>query len=272
MKGAGAKARFPGRGGMLRRGACAGAAMALLVAGAASAQAHFQVLLPSQDILAESGERRVDLELLFTHPMEGGPVMAMGEPVQFGVLAGGKKTSLKDSLKRHDSDGKARYSASYTVPVPGDYVFYLEPAPYWEPAEKKYIVHYTKVVVDYGSGDGWDARVGLPVEIEPLVRPYGLWTGNLFRGVVRKNDKPVPFAEVEVEWINDGSLHPPADPFITQVIKADAQGQFSYAMPRAGWWGFAALLEGDKPVKDPKGKPAAVEQGALIWVRATDMK
>ena len=135
------------------------------------------------------------------------------------------------------------------------------------------IIHYTKVVVDaFGAGEGWDADVGLPVEIAPLVRPYGLWTGNLFRGVVEKRGEPVPYAKVEVEWRNDGSLTPPSDPFITQVIKADANGVFSYAMPRAGWWGFAALLQGDIPMKNPDGREVPAEAGALIWVHARDMR
>lgn len=239
----------------------------------AAAQAHFQELLPSADIVPETGDRNVTLDLTFTHPMEGGPVMEMGKPAQFGVLVDGKKQDLKAQLKEvKRGENKTGYQASYKLGGPADYVFYVEPAPYWEPAEGKFIVHYTKVVVDFGSGEGWDKPVGLPVEIEPLVRPYGLWTGSLFRGVVRKNGKPVPFAEIEVEWKNDGTVKAPADPFITQVVKADASGQFSFAMPRAGWWGFAALLEGDKPMKSPEGKSVPVETGALIWVKTTDMK
>lgn len=238
-----------------------------------AAQAHFQEVLPSADIVPEDGERSVTLDLTFTHPMEGGPVMDMGQPVQFGVLAEGRKQDLKSQLKAvKRGENKTAYQASYKLGAPADYVFYLQPAPYWEPAEGKFIVHMTKVVVDFGSGEGWDQMAGLPAEIEPLVRPYGLWTGSLFRGIVRKNGKAVPFAEIEVEWKNDGSVTAPADPFITQVIKADASGQFAYAMPRAGWWGFAALLEGDKPMKSPDGKMAPVELGALIWVKATDMK
>jgi ABC-type Co2+ transport system, periplasmic component len=237
------------------------------------AQAHFQELLPSADIVPETGDRTVTLDLTFTHPMDGGPVMEMGRPAQFGVLVDGRKHDLTAALREVRRGGnKTAYQASYTLGEPADYVFYVEPAPYWEPAEGKFIVHYTKVVVDFASGEGWDKPVGLPVEIEPLVRPYGLWTGSLFRGVVRKNGTPVPFAEIEVEWKNDGSVTVPADPFVTQVIKADASGQFAFAMPRAGWWGFAALLEGDKPMKNPEGKPAPVETGALIWVKTTDMQ
>ncbi len=251
------------------------AALAILAAlsfGPTGAMAHFQELIPSSDIVTEAQDRSITLDLVFTHPMEGGPVMHMGEPARFGVLAGGKAVDLKPTLKPLSVDGRTTYRASYTLAEPGDHTFFVAPAPYWEPAEDKYIVHYTKVTVNFAAGDGWTDLVGLPVEIEPLVRPYGIWTGNLFRGVVRRNGAPVPFAEVEVEWRNDGSVTPPSDPFVTQVVKADASGVFAYAMPRAGWWGFAALVEGDRPMTAPDGRPVPVEEGALIWVRAVDMK
>ena len=180
---------------------------------------------------------------------------------------------LAASLKAGKRQEKTIWTAAWKPQQPGVGVFYVEPEPYWEPAEGKYIVHHAKVVVDAGAtGKDWDAMVGAPVEIEPLVRPTGLWTGNLFQGIVRKDGKPVPFAEIEVEYMNDGAIKPPNDAFITQVIKADANGVFTYAMPRAGWWGFAALLEADTKMKSPSGEDAPVELGALIWVKATDMR
>ena len=237
------------------------------------AAAHFQELIPSTEIIDRSSGPNVTLDLSFTHPMERGPVMPMGEPAAFGVLTADGRQDLKDRLEPVEVDGNVAYRAAFRVQHPGDYIFFVEPAPYWEPTEGVMIVHYTKTIVDaYGAEQGWDQMVGLPVEIDPLTRPYGLWTGNLFTGVVKKGGEPVPFAEIEVEWRNDGSVTPPADPFVTQVLKADAQGQFSYAMPRAGWWGFAALIEGDEPMPGPEGTPVPVEQGALIWVRARDMQ
>ncbi len=38
-----------------------------------------------------------------------------------------------------------------------------------------------------------------------------------------------------------------------------------------GWWGFAALVEADAPGKAPDGSEVPIEQGGLIWVKATDM-
>jgi cobalt/nickel transport protein len=247
--------------------------LGLALTSAAGAQAHFQALIPSPDILNADTGNRVVLDLRFTHPMEGGPLMDMAEPVRMWVLGPQGREDLKLSLRAVEVAGKRTYRLDYQVRQPGDYVFYVEPAPYWEPAEGVMIVHHTKVVVDgFGAEEGWDADLGLPVEIEPLVRPYGLWAGNLFSGVVKQAGKPVPFAEVEVEWRNDGSLTPPFDSYVTQVIKADGNGVFSYAMPRAGWWGFAALLEGDQPMTNPEGEEVPVELGALIWVYTRDMR
>lgn len=240
----------------------------LLAAGAA--QAHFQQIIPSADV-PEAGQT-VNFELIFTHPMERGPVMEMKKPRRFGALIDGKFIDLSASLKAAKRQDRTIWTSVWKPSAPGASVFYVEPEPYWEPAEGKYIIHHAKVVVDAGAtGKGWDAMIGAPVEIEPLVRPTGLWAGNLFQGVVRKAGKPVPFAEIEVEFMNDGSVTPPNDAFITQVIKADGAGVFTYAMPRAGWWGFAALIEAEEKMKSPKGEDAAVELGALIWVKTTAM-
>lgn len=238
-----------------------------------AAHGHFQELIPSTDIVTDATGKTVDLSMVFTHPMEGGPVMEMAEPVQFGVLVDGEKQDLKPTLEAKEVDGKTTYTASYDIDAPADYIFYIEPAPYWEPAEGKYITHYTKVVVDgFGAETGWDTLVGFPVEIEPLVRPYGLWAGNVFRGIVKHNGEPVPFAEIEVEYRNaDGKVSIPAAPFITQVIKADADGVFGYAMPWAGWWSFAALIDGE-PRPGPDGEEAGHELGALIWVKTVAMQ
>lgn len=232
--------------------------------------AHFQVILPSADVLPDGGP--VTLDLSFTHPVEQGPMMEMAKPAAVGVLAHGRKTDLSSSLIATPVEGVGAWSLTSDLTEPGAAVFYVTPQPYWEPAEGKFIVHHAKVVVDgYASGEGWDALVGLPVEIEPLTRPNGVWAGNVFTGVVRKNGAPVPFAEIEVEFLNDGSVVPPNDDFITQVLKADANGTFSYAMPRAGWWGFAALVE-NGTMAAPDGREVPVEEGGLIWVNAVSMR
>jgi len=248
-------------------------AVIVMLAIASPAFAHFQMIVPSTDIVSSADSKEISLRLMFAHPMEG-HAMDMVKPVEFGVLAGGKKQNLLGTLKPVDYRGHSAFEATYKIRRPGDHIFWVEPAAYWEPAEGLMIVHYTKVIVNaMGLEEGWDEELGLATEIVPLVRPYGLWTGNVFRGIVKMDGKPVPYAEVEVEYFNeDGKIKSPSDPFITQVIKADGNGVFSYAMPRAGWWGFSALGEADEKMKHPDGAEVPVEIGALIWIRVLDMK
>lgn len=241
------------------------------------AAAHFQMIVPSDDMVKQEESRAINLDIMFWHPYEGHG-MPMKKPAQFGVMVNGKKTDLSGSLKStkfkdqtgHKFDG---FKAKYTFRKPGDHVFYTEPVPYWEPAEESFIIHYTKVIVNaFGMEEGWDEELGLKTEIVPLTRPYGLYTGNVFQGIVKVNGKPAPYSEVEVEYYNkDGSLKPEADPMITQVVKADANGVFTYAMPKAGWWTFAALNEDEKTMKHD-GKDYPIEIGAVLWVKTHDMK
>lgn len=249
---------------------------------APAAMAHFGAIIPSDDIVSSEDPKTLHFEIKFLHPLER-HFMEMEKPKQFGVHHQGKTIPLTETLtpaKGKSPDQEKAFTfwkADYTIKRPGDYLFYCEPTPYWEPAEDAFIVHYTKVCVHaLGLESGWDEPVGLETEIVPLTRPYGLWTGNLFTGQVLLKGKPVPFAEVEVEYLNDSPgnvaiIVPPADPYVTQVVKADANGVFSYAMPKAGWWGFAALSEADWKLKhDDVDKD--VEIGAVMWVRTRDMK
>jgi cobalt/nickel transport protein len=58
---------------------------------------------------------------------------------------------------------------------------------------------------------------------------------------------------------------------VTQTVKSDRNGVFTYAAPRAGWWGFAALTTADfKLKKDGQEKP--VEIGGVIWVYFHDWR
>lgn len=244
---------------------------------ATQAQAHFQMIIPSDDMIKQNESRNLSLDVMFWHPFEGHG-MSMVKPVQFGVLNDGKKTDLLSKLKavkKKDRNGEVKdsFAMNYSIKRPGDHIFFIEPKPYWEPAEESFIVHYTKVIVNaFGLEEGWDQEVGLKTEITPLTRPYGLYTGNVFQGIVKVKGLAVPFAEVEVEYYDEqGQLSVIADPMITQVVKADQNGVFTYAMPRAGWWGFAALNEDEKSMTHD-GKQYPVEIGAVLWVKTHDMK
>ena len=239
---------------------------------AQTAFAHFGMVIPSDSMVMQGDNKDVTLTLSFSHPFEG-VGMELIKPLVFGVMANGKKQDLLGKLKQTKVMGHKAWTTDYNVKRPGVYAFFMEPNPYWEPAEDCFIVHYTKTVVTaFGDDEGWDEEIGLKTEIVPLSKPFGLYAGNIFQGVVKMDGKPIPFAEVEVEYYNeDKKAEAPTDYMVTQTIKADKNGVFTYAVPKAGWWGFAALNTSDKK-REIKGEEKDVELGAVIWVRFHDWK
>jgi len=237
-----------------------------------SGYSHFGMMIPSDTMIMQEDNRTVTVQVSFSHPFEG-IGMDMAKPRMCTVMANGKTIDLTNVLKKDRVMGRSAWSLDYKIARPGVYMFLVEPEPYWEAAEDAFIIHYTKAVVTaFGDDEGWDKEVGLKTEILPLSKPYGLYAGNLFQGIVKINGRPQPFAEVEVEYYNtDRQLRAPTDYMVTQTIKADANGVFSYAVPVAGWWGFAALSSADfKLEKD--GEDKDVELGAVIWVKFHEMK
>ena len=234
------------------------------------AQAHFGMIIPSDSMIMQQDSKTVTLTLSFSHPFEG-LGMEMVKPRAFGVIAAGTARSLQGSLKPTRLMGNTAWAANYHIKRPGLYVFHMEPEPYWEPAEDAFIFHYTKTVVTaFGDDGGWDREIGLKTEIVPLAKPYGLYAGNVFQGIVKINGIPAPYAEVEVEHYNrDGRASAPTEYMITQTIKADQNGVFTYAVPTPGWWGFAALSKADFKLQH-NGEDKDVEIGAVIWVQFHD--
>ncbi len=254
-----------------------------------SAFAHFQTIYTEESALEKGKE--INLKLIFTHPFEAGHTMDIGKddagtihpPKGFGVMHKGRKKDLLGKLKpitfrSLTNEGRA-YEINYKLRGMGDFIFYFNPAPYYEGSEDIYIQHVTKMIVNVaGAPTDWDAEVGLPVEIVPLDKPYALWTGNVFRGVVKCDGRPVPDIEIEVEYMNHdirgnafakkAKVEAPQDSFVTQTIKADSNGVFTFGIPKAGWWGFAALGAGGDVTH--KGKELSLD--AVIWVQARDMK
>ncbi len=237
----------------------------LILVAANTALAHFGMVIPSSSAVLDKKDATVDLALSFSHPMEGAG-MNLIAPKAFQVFCEGKAEDLKAGLKAAKIMDHDAWSARYVVKKPGVYQFVLEPQPYWEPAEDCFIVHYTKTVVAaFGEEEGWAEPVGIKTEIVPLTRPFGNYAGNVFQGQVLLDGKPVPGADVEVEFYNkDGKHEAPNEYMITQVVRTDANGVFTYGVPFAGWWGFAALNTAKEKMQH-EGAAKDVELGAVLW-------
>lgn len=238
-----------------------------LVAAASSASAHYGMIIPADSMVAQEDGRSVALQVSFSHPFEG-VGMELVEPAAFTVTHEGQTRDLLGDLTPATVMDHPAFSLDYALDRPGVHIFAMTPKPYWEPEEDAFITHFTKTYVSaYDDDEGWDAELGLKTEIVPLTKPFALWAGNVFQGVVKLDGAPVPYAEVEVEFYNeDGSVEAPSSLMVTQTIKADGDGVFTYAAPSAGWWGFAALSTAAEPLQH-EGVDKDHELGAVIWVK-----
>ena len=242
------------------------AALIVMFSLSSQALAHFGMVIPSASVVEDKMDAAVTLELSFSHPMEMAG-MPLVKPKSVQVFVDGKTEDISASLQAIKIMDHDAWKAQYTVKKPGVYQIVMEPQPYWEPAEDCFIIHYTKTyVATFGEEEGWDEPAGLKTEIVPLTRPFGNYVGNVFQGQVLLDGKPVPGAEIEVEYYNkDGKYAAPNEYMVTQVVKADANGIFTYGIPFAGWWGFAALNTADEKIAH-EGKEKDVELGAVVWV------
>ena len=265
--------------------------------------AHSQLIYSPEAVFSSS---KLPLKLIFTHPFAAGYTMNMGAdkdgkakvPLKFGVMTqkGESEPVVKDlraELKpvTFTSLGNSGvgYDLAYKARGMGDFVFFCDPAPYYEEKVDSYIENITKVIYNKGGAMTcvFEDVPGLKVQIKPLVRPYALWTGNVFWGIVQKWDNktqsyvPVPFVKIGVTYINhkidmennkfekSSIVTPPNDACATQAILANENGEFSYSVPKSGWWGFSAIIGvgGEYTYKD---KPLYL--CASIWAYAYDMK
>ncbi|PLY09781.1 MAG: DUF4198 domain-containing protein [Arcobacter sp.] len=226
------------------------------------ANAHFLTFIPSSDNVSDQKNTTINFEAMFIHPFEQ-TGMTMEKPV--GLFLENKKNSL--DLVKTEKLAHQAWNSSYKIKRPGVYKFFVEPKPYFEINEEKFISHVPKVIISaFGREDNWDKPLGLKYEIIPMVKPFGLYSGNLFQGKVLHNGKAASDVEVEVELYNTFGLKAPSDTHITQVVKTDDNGIFSFVMNHKGWWGFAALIE--EGTKKFEGKDYPIENGALLWIKA----
>jgi cobalt/nickel transport protein len=202
------------------------------------------------------------LNAMFIHPFEQ-TGMSMEKPVGIYVNSTDTRLVLTQTKKLNHK----AWNSSYVIKKPGVYQFFVQPQPYFEKSEEKFISHVPKVIISaFGLEQGWDEPLGLKYEIVPMNKPFALYAGNLFQGQVLHNGKPASNVEVEVELYNEFGLKAPTDAHITQVVKTNKEGIFSFVMNHKGWWGFAALIE--EGVKEFEGKKYPIENGALLWIKA----
>jgi cobalt/nickel transport protein len=236
-----------------------------------NAQAHFAMLLSDRPVVENPDDNTINLTLRFWHPREN-TGMNLEKPAAFAVRRGGEVQDLLPELRAGQEEGRTLLQAAFTVREPGDHIFYFTPQPYWEGAENCFIIHYSKLIVDgFDLQDGWDTAAGLPVEIIPLTRPYGLYAGSSFSGQVRQEGKPLAGCTIEIEFYDPEQQKPPRrDCLTTQVVKSDQNGYFTIGLPWGGWWGMAALSAAKSKVTY-EGRTEEAELGGVLWIYVDEL-
>lgn len=252
-----------------------------------SAFAHFQLIHTADSNI--SGKTSVPFELVFTHPAEATQAHSMdigkdeagkvNPVVEFFSVHNGEKKDLKSMLKESKFGPANKKVVSYKFNLDrnsglkggGDWALVFVPAPYFEPSESVYIQQVTKVLVNKDDlATDWNNRVaeGYP-EIIPLSNPI-TWQNQIFRAqVVDKDGKPIPNAEIEVEYMNSTIKNSQfvgekQKDKVATVIYSDANGYFSFIPVHKGYWGFAALGAGGELKYNGK----ELSQDAVLWIEA----
>ncbi|MEM9261571.1 MAG: DUF4198 domain-containing protein, partial [Bacteroidota bacterium] len=222
-----------------------------LIFAVAAVQAHFLEVLPAKALYVNSDGGEVGVDILFGHPYYG-VVLKAEAPSEAMVISPDGKTSV---LAVKD-DGHSKYVTTFPVDGAGDYTVVAKGSPFYEAEEGIFINQTAKVVVNAGGVEGaWNKPVGLPIEIVPLSRPYGLWAGSSFSGMVFIDGKPAPHVKVEITLARGSEKLPElSDLHDVATLYTDGVGMFTVALPVAGWWGLSAISHPDETMKSPDGK------------------
>jgi cobalt/nickel transport protein len=153
---------------------------------------------------------------------------------------------------------------TYTPRRTGDYVFSWELRLFTEPPRRQ-VIDFAKVIVHVGEDQiGWWHKVGTPIEIVPLTRPYAIKVGDTFRGQVFEGRGPMMGGVVEGETYTDVMPYPaPELAFTRRAERTDPNGVFSMTLDRAGWWLLSVATDGGPGEQGGLEHPA---QRAVLWV------
>ncbi len=244
--------------------------LGLLALGLAAGPAagHFNMLLPA----SASARRGEPVTVLYQwgHPYEH-QLFDAPAPRSLTVFGPeGRPTDLLSGLIRtmRPAAGKmsvTAYEVRFTPDRRGDFQFVLTTPPIWLEEEQEFIQDTVTAVLHVQAQKGWDIDRGLPLEVLPLTRPYGLQPGMAFQAQVRADGKPLGGALVEVE-----QYHPaepprlPPDEHITRTVRTDPGGSAVVTLTEPGWWCLTAQRDGGR--REHGGKRFPLRQRATLWV------
>jgi uncharacterized GH25 family protein len=97
---------------------------------------------------------------------------------------------------------------------------------------------FSKTILQVGDDqtDNFDAVLGHPVEIVPLINPYGLGKGDLFRARILKEGQPL--ANELIYATHEGYYEQSEEGIFEELVKvrSDANGEVEFVIEESGRW------------------------------------
>lgn len=250
-------------------------ALLLTLTLATGVRAHYNMLLP-EVAYAKKGVP-VKFTYQWGHPFEHELFDAALPASLVAVLPNGQTVDLASKLEKTQVAGadKRTVSAFHFRYVPeqrGDHTFVLTTPPIFLDGSNEFVEDIVKVVLHVTTQNGWDADPGGAYRIVPLTRPYGLYSGMVFRarvlnGAEAESRMTQPAKNALVEYERYNPVPPkelPIDELITFKTKTDTSGVLSVAFPEPGWW--CVSVQRDAGMRAFKGKRYPLRQRVILWL------
>ncbi|MFO7958548.1 MAG: DUF4198 domain-containing protein [Candidatus Brocadiia bacterium] len=256
-------------------------AVIVLALAAATASAHFYTYWPDSPNGYGQLGREVQWECFWGHPYEK-IIFDTAEPEAFAALPDGERQDLTVTpVKREDpatGEMRSTFTFSHVPEQLGDAWIVVAAPPILVEEEGEFVQDYVKQCLHVMVEKGWDRPVGLPIEIVPLTRPYGLEPGFVFKGRLLLDGEPLADAHVEIEQMNAfyvGEEDLPRDqfgmedvPMITRTARTDANGYVTCTLDEPGWWIVCASTESGTLEAEGEQLPRVLRGG--LWVHVEE--
>ncbi len=220
-----------------------------------SAKAYF--MIPIQQEGQGYGVRGKTVTwLLFRGEPFQGIIYDLKPPKAFINTPDGKTDSVSLSriqIKDYQT-GVKRYAflVTYTPVKKGDHYLCLISQETYLPELSEVWQELTKVPLHVEEENSWDRAIGLKLEIIPLTRPYGLMSGQLFRGKLLYEGRPASEVLLQIthyhgffiprDTIPRDTFGNPDYPLMYLSVKTDENGYFSVSLNQPGWWLISARV------------------------------
>lgn len=138
----------------------------------------------------------------------------------------------------------------------------------WSDEDRAWTETTVRTVIHLGLSRGWETLLGLPLEIVPLNRPYGILPGDVFRVQVLIEGKPVPGVRIYAEKFHKPPMKKPYPPdeIITRVAQTAPDGTALVTLHSSGWWILFVTHEQGEIEREGKSAPVVLQDAVWIYV------